>query len=299
MQREGQSPSTHWPIGGNVASASLRAQSGLPRRRSVQQQFETEAHALVRAIESEIIPRLMLNHTLDAANTAPRHTGSTPLPHNAVAELSQLALEQPLPVGLGYLEELLEAGVSAEAIFVDAITPSAREIGQMWTDDLRDFTDVTIALTRLQSMVNELIPRFQSEDDKRPTDRSALLIPCPGEQHSLGVSMITEYFRRAGWLVHAEAPVTLAELKQTVQKNRFDVVGFSASCDRFIDDLTAAIRVTRKASKNRSVGILVGGDLFNRRPDLVSVVGADAMAGDGREAIRRIPALLGLGAILG
>ena len=106
--------------------------------------------------------------------------------------------------------------------------------------------------------------------------------------------MVQEFFRRAGWLLHGRRLDTKTDLREAVRTKHFDVVGFSLSCEVFIDELKAAIKIARKHSKNRSVGIMVGGQLFNERPELVAEVGADATAADGREAVLRLPALLSL-----
>jgi hypothetical protein len=56
------------------------------------------------------------------------------------------------------------------------------------------------------------------------------------------------------------------------------------------------IQSIRRASRNRGVGVLVGGRLFIEHPDYVARVGADATAVDGRQAILQLPRVLGLAA---
>ena len=46
----------------------------------------------------------------------------------------------------------------------------------------------------------------------------------------------------------------------------FAVVGFSASCGTRLDLLAASIRAARRASRNRGVGVMVGGPLFIEPP---------------------------------
>ncbi len=295
---------THTDWSGVESYASARAGAGQsPKaRRSNRLGVGSEQLALARTIEGEIIPRLMLTHRLSAASDTHNHLAQhdfseVPLNQSA-ATLAELALDQPLDVGVAYLQSMQLKGMTTDALFLDVIGPAARYLGDLWKADIRDFTDVTVALTRLQGMMGELTPTFEHQQEARFSTRSALLLPCPGEQHSLGLSMVQEFFRRAGWHVHCDTPRDMTELKDVVRAHRFDVVGFSASCEIFVETLKSAIELTRRHSKNRTVGILVGGNLFNCHPDLVATVGADATAANGYDAIQRIPALLGRSAAI-
>jgi methylmalonyl-CoA mutase cobalamin-binding subunit len=97
--------------------------------------------------------------------------------------------------------------------------------------------------------------------------------------------MVAEFFRRAGWDVWDEPAVPAnANLVQLVRAERFDIVGLSLASEIHLDGLARGIRALRRASRQRSVGILVGGPLFVEHPDLVARVGADATAIDGGQA---------------
>ncbi len=269
-------------------------------RLSRRQSADCEHLALARTIESEIIPRLMLTHRIDVARDAKNSRGNDLLADVSVGDcvvtLADLALDRPLDVGVAFLQSMQRKGASAESLFIDVISPAARRLGELWKADIRDFTDVTVALTRLQGMMCELTPAFENQDVSRFSSRTVLLAPCPGEQHSLGLLMVQEFFRRAGWYVHPTTPKDMGDLKELVRKSHFDIVGFSVGCEIFTDAVKFAIQVTRRHSKNRAVGIIVGGRLFNDHPELVAAVGADATAVDGREAIQRLPSLLGMSA---
>jgi MerR family transcriptional regulator, light-induced transcriptional regulator len=250
--------------------------------------------ALARTIEAEIIPRLMLAHRMMPDKTRAEAAEASPPVEDAVATLAALALKEPVDVGVGYIEMLQMRGLGPEDLFLDVIAPAARQLGDMWVDDVVDFTDVTVGLTRLQQMLFEISPAFQSEAEHRVAARNALFLPTPGEQHALGLFMVQEFFRRAGWQVDGEYPRTNDELRAAVSVARYDIVGFSVSCEQFVEPLAAAIRIVRKYSRNRSVGIVVGGRLINDQPELVARVGADMTACDGKDAVQRLPALIGL-----
>jgi methanogenic corrinoid protein MtbC1 len=157
------------------------------------------------------------------------------------------------------------------------------------------FTDVTVGLARLQHLLRELSAPFENEAEHAAHGRRILLGPAPGEQHTFGTLMVEEFFRRAGWDV-AGGPRSPDEILHLVRREWLDVVGLSASCDILFDGLAGLVGAIRRASRNRNVGVLVGGRLFNEHPELVARVGADATAIDGRQAVRQVPQLLGLAA---
>jgi hypothetical protein len=81
---------------------------------------------------------------------------------------------------------------------------------------------------------------------------------------------------------------------EAAQRIWFGVAGFSLSCDDHLSALAVLIRDIRRASRNPGIGILVGGPLFLDNPSLVTLVGADATASDGRQATLQAETMLAL-----
>jgi transcriptional regulator PpsR len=111
-----------------------------------------------------------------------------------------------------------------------------------------------------------------------------LLLPGPGEQHTFGLVMVSEFFRRAGWDVAGGPWEAGADPIIMVRREWFDVVGFSLGSELHLDELAQCIRAVRKAAINPRIGIMVGGPIFSLHPEFVSRVGADGAASDGRKA---------------
>ena len=108
------------------------------------------------------------------------------------------------------------------------------------------------------------------------------------------MSMVASFFQRAGWGGWSGVPGSTSDLVRMVRDGHFAIVGFSASCHRRMDALSGAIRAVRRASMNRGIRIMVGGPLFALQPGLVALVGADATATDGRQAVLQAQNLLTL-----
>ncbi len=175
---------------------------------------------------------------------------------------------------------------------MDLLAPTASYLGELWKADLCSFTEVTVGLSRLRQMLRDLSPEFEREASGCSHPRRALLLATPGEQHTFGLFVVEAFFRREGWDVSGGQIDSADEIAHLVDRQWFAIAGFSLSSEHFIDQLASLIRVVRRHSCNRDIGVMVGGPLFIEQPELAERVGADAFAADGRNAVISARALL-------
>lgn len=244
--------------------------------------------SLLRTIEADIIPRLLLAH---------QHSGSGPGdPSGAetraigladVERLTCLAQTSDFSTVWKEVDDQRARGVPLEAVFLDLLAPVARRLGKLWEQDLLDFTGVTIALMRLQQVMRELAPAFSAQCARRPRviPPRILVTTVPGEQHRFGVLMVAEFFRRAGWEVMADPVNNDHALRALLAESHFDLLGLSLGSHTGLDALSWTIRASRDATLNRDLGIMVGGPAFVNNPEYVARVGADLTASDARSAV--------------
>ena len=83
------------------------------------------------------------------------------------------------------------------------------------------------------------------------------------------------------WL---EFPSSTDELLDIIAHQSFSVVRLSVGAETRLDGLVARVKMVRRASRNKSLGIVLGGRAVTEHPESVGLVGADASAGDGRQA---------------
>ena len=240
---------------------------------------------LSRVVTAEILPRLAL------ARQAAENTGrATDTIHvTTLVDTGQLVrslLAEDASAGMEFIEELLSRGIAVEALYAGILPDAARWLGLMWEEDRCDFARVTIALGRLQQAVRVLAPRFHADSVTRADAHSVLLLPAPGEQHTFGLQILAEYFQRAGWRVAGGPKSSGIDAAGLVRRNWFDVVGFSVGSERMFDSLAKTIRQVKRASRNRRVGVMAGGPVFQQRPELAALAGADASAADAPAAVQ-------------
>ncbi len=245
--------------------------------------------ALGRVVQTEIVPRLVLRHRGSMAETTDPE--ARPL-DGEVAPFTDLALASDDGPVIAAFEALMAAGHSADRLFLQLLAPSAALLGRLWDEDLCDFLEVTTGVARLQ----RLVTRFRGEEKTASFDerRRLLLMGAPGEQHTFGVRVVERFLREAGWVVSIRLSSTPDEIAALVSSQWFGVVGLTLSSETRVDPLTAAIRSVRAASCHRAIGVMVGGPMFLRHPELVQRVGADASAVDAPTAVLLAQRLLDL-----
>jgi methanogenic corrinoid protein MtbC1 len=154
----------------------------------------------------------------------------------------------------------------------------------LWEDDRCDFLEVTIGVGRMQRVLRNLSYLFTLQAAAAEPVGRALLSCAAGEQHSLGLFIVAEFFVKAGWTVEVGAPLDDSDLVGRVRAEWFDLVGFSVGCESRLPAVRREVRAVRRASRNPKLRALVGGRVFNDRPELVAHVGADGSALSAIEA---------------
>jgi methanogenic corrinoid protein MtbC1 len=252
------------------------------RLESVMERGAEEHPELVRAIEQDVLPQLLREHCGNGVTGRPAIRAVSGADVQAFTEI---ALNGDAGRAKALVETLRNEGVALESIYLDLLEPGARRLGTLWEADLCDFTEVTVALGRMQQVLRDVSPDFRNEGECVPNGRRLLLVPAPGEQHTFGLFIISDFFARAGWDAWGGPGSPDGDVFNLVRQEWFDIVGFSVGC-------TTRLDVLRATSRNPAVGIMVGGPLFVADPTCVERVGADAMAASAKHAPDAALALL-------
>ena len=270
------------PAGFGIRSGRKAFESGIPRKHPPLILRGTTLSHLSRTVEIEIIPRLVMAHgnavqQIGAPDVAGRDS--------EITEFAALVLGAENHRSSETIQAHRDRGVTLETIYLDLLVPAARHLRHLWMNDERDFADVTLALWRMQQLLRDFSPAFCADAAIKTVGLRALLSPGPGEKHDIGHMMFGlvlagEFFRRDGWDSWIEPDPASPVFAETIRTQWFDVVEFFASSDKKLDDLAANIRTVRRESSNRNIGVMVCGPAFTERPELVLLVGGDAVVSD-------------------
>lgn len=238
---------------------------------------------LLTTLETDIIPRLARAHR-DQGTSKARSEPAVVIDAGDVDRFARALIAVQDKQAQRTIEILLNLGVSRETLYIDLFAPAARHLGDLWVEDECTFGDVTVGLGRMQFLMHELVASTPLATEAPMDGHRVLLLASPGEQHTMGLSIVREFFRASRWDVTCTTDTHAPDPVSTVKSEWFDVIGFSAGTHTRLDWLALAIADVRRASRNSAIVVLVGGPVFSIHPEYVATVGADASAPDGQQA---------------
>jgi MerR family transcriptional regulator, light-induced transcriptional regulator len=239
---------------------------------------------LNNVVEGEIIPRLMIAHqNFVSQGVEPHHIQS--IADEAVEQFAKLSIVGEVDDLEDHIVKLTREGIVIETVYLQLMTPAARKLGEYWEQDLCSFTDVTIGLGRLQTLLYRLSARHKGLNDPEALITRGLFVTPHGGQHSFGIRMVEDLFRRAGWKTLCEPNILSQDLVALLQGEHFDLIGIGISIEGQLELVQEMISNVRNSSRNRDIKIMVGGNLIIQKPELAAVLGADLSAIDAREAV--------------
>jgi methanogenic corrinoid protein MtbC1 len=269
----------------------MAAANGMPKQRdaSGSDRANSESDAcqasLLDILESQIIPSLLKSTAQSLPFISTDGTRRALPTAQEVASFAESCIGSDPDLPDAFVQGLIAEGLGAEALFLHLLTPAARHLGYLWDEDLCDFTNVTVGLVRMQQITLRLGRDFQEQRKSPMAGRRAMFAPVPGSQHTLGVLMVSEFFRREGWQVWMELGSSEIPLLSAARKDWFDVIGLSIGTEAHADYLTDIIGELRVASTNPDMKVLIGGPALATTPQLCQMVGADGAASDAVTAI--------------
>lgn len=235
-------------------------------------------------LETQIIPRLVLAHRQGTARAEPS-ASPRPGPDDILALAQRCSAGDRAGAAL-VIERLRAQGLEQDSVLVDLIGPAARHLGAQWEDDRASFSDVTLGLVLMHELIHAMGYEYHDGPQEAGVVRRVMLASAPGSQHVLGLSIVSEFFRKAGWQVVLEVSPSSAELCRAVKNEWFDLVGVSVALDAQLRSLPALVKSLKAASRNPVTPILLGGPVFGLRDHQAESFGAQAICLDARESVR-------------
>ena len=174
-------------------------------------------------------------------------------------------------------------GVEIDAIYLGYVAGAARRLGEMWDNDEISFIDVTLASGKLYRIIRGLrhviAPGILSNRDEWP----AMFALVPGETHTLGIEIATDVFRREGWDVDMMVGLDHDLLVDNSDRRNYRAIVLVANSDRMVEALTRLVLALRIS--HPLAHIVVAGNILDHHPDIMGLVGADAVMKDIETAV--------------
>jgi MerR family transcriptional regulator, light-induced transcriptional regulator len=215
-----------------------------------------------------------------------RNGPSGRLADEGIVALIARALLQDYPEAMETLRQDLRRARIGDTELVDVYFPEvARYYGCAWVEDSAPFTDVSIAVARMQAMLREIGQSWTSNAVAGHAAATVLVVLPAGEQHSFGAMLLTGQLRRQGISVRLEVGTSDAGLRRLVEDRSFDCAMVSIACEEALPRCKGAVKALKQGSAGR-LWVAVGGPLLDRSLDICALTGADIATGDPMLALQ-------------
>lgn len=185
------------------------------------------------------------------------------------------------------ISDLRADGVRAEDIYLKQLAATARLLGDKWVNDELSFSQVTVATGRMYALMRGLRHLFEP---KAPiVGKSAVFASVPGEEHTLGVHMAADLFRKDGWDIALKVGLDHDQLVAEIEASPIVILGLSVSGKHSIEALSRLVVALNICSP--SLIILVGGPNIEEVRPILDLLGLDAIAPTIEDAKMQMAAL--------
>jgi methanogenic corrinoid protein MtbC1 len=241
--------------------------------------------SLLDVIESQIIPRLIEAHPASEASNAQAFDAAYKPSQQEIEHFAQICLAGDEKPAFDFVQALISKEIGNDNIFLHLLAPAARHLGQLWSDDVVDFTQVTLGLMRMHQITHKLGFEYTDGPQHASAVRRVMLASAPGSQHLLGLTIVAEFFRKNGWQVVVEIANSAVELDHAAKNEWFDLIGLSVGLTEQINALPELISRIKSSSKNPAVSVLLGGPAFLHSEVTAASLGADGISTDAAQAV--------------
>lgn len=185
----------------------------------------------------------------------------------------------------------LAQGIDVRDLYLDVLQPALYEVGRLWENE-----SLTIAQEHLATaMTQRVMAQLHAQAFGRPAPgrmivsalgRTLIAACVSGEQHELGLRMVADFFEIEGWDVYyLGANVPARDIVRMVNTQKADLLAISVTTVNNLVRAGELIRAVRISPIGPYVKILIGGQPFNRTPELYTALGADFTAYDARASV--------------
>ncbi|WP_342077604.1 cobalamin B12-binding domain-containing protein [Yoonia sp. SS1-5] len=202
-------------------------------------------------------------------------------------KLREAALSADREACVEVMKDALHGGLRPEDMADLYIPALARDMGQDWCEDQLGFAQVTIGVSRLQSMLRDLGPAWSADSVAHPAAPAIMLVVPEQAHHTLGAMVLAGQLRRKGLSVRLVLGMRRTELVKLVELASFDAVFISASCGERLETLRRIVDVIGVAASRRPP-VVIGGSILDveDKENVTALTGADYATGCPDEALR-------------
>jgi len=198
-----------------------------------------------------------------------------------VEPLKQMIKEGKADETEARVRELLDGGVSPEALMKEAMIPAMEEVGDFFQQGKYFLPEMLMAARAMQRGMEVLKPALVSSGAAFPG--KVVLGTVRGDIHDIGKNLVGMTLEGAGFeVVDLGTDVSPERFVEAVREHSPQVLGISALLTTTMLAMKDTIDILREAGLRDTVKVMVGGAAV--RPEFATEIGADFYGPDSTSA---------------
>jgi MerR family transcriptional regulator, light-induced transcriptional regulator len=109
---------------------------------------------LIRTIEGEIVPRLLVSLTGSMVADKAETLGTADV--DPVVEFARLLLDRESAAASAFVRKVYPPGTPATSVCLGLMAPAARRLGELWEREECGFDELLAGLSRIESLLREV-----------------------------------------------------------------------------------------------------------------------------------------------
>jgi len=276
----------------------------MPRALKVYEEFDFDEIRHASDQLQTLTARLPVDAVQSLANEVVQRLSAKPMSSNEVADtIPTTAIEQLCSALISddpdaaavLISEIRGDGTSVADVYQLYLAAAARRLGEMWASDDLSFVEVTIGTSRILAIMRSLRSAFRA--DLLTKERALIFATVPDEQHTIGITMAADIFRREGWEIELLVGDTHEGILDRVSTSDALVVGLTAHGSQSLAGLIRLVLAIRIV--NPTAYVLISGNIIEDAEDIITLTGADGFASDIDTALVEVERLYELADVSG
>lgn len=177
------------------------------------------------------------------------------------------------------LAEVRMARISVAALADIYIPLAAERMGAAWLEDEMSWLDVSIGVSRMQSLLREIGTAWVADQAGDTGQGTVLLLVPDREQHTLGPMVAMGQLRRVGVSVCLRIAPSHNELRSLMAAREFDGIMISVATKEKLESVAKTVQFLKSVMTKRTP-IVVGGAVMGKVEDPAAQTGADFSSND-------------------
>jgi MerR family transcriptional regulator, light-induced transcriptional regulator len=185
---------------------------------------------------------------------------------------------------------MVESGTRVSDVFEHVLVPVQQEIGRLWQQNQITVVQEHFCTAATDMLISKLTHQFVAISRQV----SALTMCTEGEEHCLGIKMLTEILEADGWrATYVGANPPIVDVIKYLHRHPTDLAAISVVNPMNLSRARQLIASIKTLPKDRIPRILVGGGALNADPDRWKMLGADGFAESLLDGLDKANRLIG------